>query len=106
MLRIFDSCQTGMQARQMLDRKPPTWASILSSSTIFSVFWRATSGLDSSSAITSSLGRPLTPPDLLMRSTAICRPTTAVLPPAAPAPESGWSETILDGVGEPDEARH
>ena len=43
----------------------------------------------------SSTGRPLMPPDLLMRSTAICTPTSAVLPPAAAAPESGCSVPIL-----------
>jgi len=41
----------------------------------------------------------LTPPELLMRSAAICKPTTAVLPPAAPAPDSGCSEPILLGLG-------
>src|SRR5271169_7123671 len=56
--------------------------------------------------MTSSTGRPLTPPLLLMRSTAICRPTTAVLPPAAPAPESGCSEPILNGLSAPKAARH
>ena len=60
----------------MLERKPPTWTSILSSSTSFSALRRPTSGLDSSSTTTSSTGRPLMPPVLLMRSTAICSPTT------------------------------
>ncbi len=35
------------------------------------------------------------PPDLLIRSTAIWLPTSAVLPPAAAAPDRGWSEPIL-----------
>src|ERR1051326_1244566 len=95
-----------MQARQMLERKPPTWASIWSCWTIFSVFCRATAGELASSTMTSSTGRPLTPPFLLMRSTAICRPTTAVLPPSAAAPESGCSEPILKGFSAPNAARH
>src|SRR5271169_6893268 len=56
--------------------------------------------------MTSSTGRPLTPPLLLMRSTAICRPTTAVLPPAAPAPDSGCSEPTLNALAAPKAARH
>src|SRR5580658_4732060 len=106
MLTILASSHTGMQARQMLDRKPPTWKSILSSCTSFSVFCRATAGELSSSAITSSIGRPLMPPEALMRSAAICRPTTAVLPPAAPGPDSGCSEPILYGLAAPKAARH
>src|SRR5262249_44492817 len=65
-----------------------------------------TSGFDSSSATTSSTGRPLMPPDLLMRSTAISTPTSAVLPPAAPAPESGCMLPILYGLAWPKAARH
>src|SRR6266481_2176303 len=80
--------------------------STLSSTTSFSVLRRPTSGFDSSSATTSSIGRPLTPPDLLMRSTAICTPTSAVLPPAAPAPESGCSVPILYGLACPKAACH
>ena len=99
MLTILASCQTGMQARQILDRKPPTWASILSSCTIFSVFCRATAGELSSSAMSSSTGRPLMPPLLLMRSAAICKPTTAVLPPAAPAPGQRLLGADLVGLG-------
>src|SRR5580698_3931600 len=106
MLTILASSHTGMQARQIFDRKPPTWTSILSSCTIFSVLRRATSGFDSSSTITSSNGRPLTPPFLLMRSTAICNPTTAVLPPGAPGPESGCSLPILYDLAWPNAARH
>src|ERR1700730_10768773 len=49
----------------------------------------------------SSIGRPLMPPDLLMRSTAICVPTSAVLPPAAAAPESGCSVPTLYGLARP-----
>src|SRR5204863_3251593 len=60
----------------------------------------------SSSTTTSSIGRPLTPPDLLMRSIAICKPTTAVLPPAAPGPDNGCSEPILKGLAAPKAARH
>ena len=106
MLTILASSQTGMQARQILERKPPTWTSIWSSSTIFCVLRRATSGFDSSSAITSSTGRPLMPPFLLMRSAAICSPISAVLPPAAPAPDSGCSEPILKALAAPKAARH
>src|SRR5262249_50248857 len=47
------------------------------------------------------MGRPLMPPDLLMRSTAIWVPTSAVLPPAAAAPESGCSVPILYGLACP-----
>src|SRR2546428_6421789 len=52
------------------------------------------------------MGRPLTPPDLLIRSTAICVPTSAVLPPAAPVPESGWRTPTLDGLACPNASRH
>src|SRR5262249_49632548 len=51
------------------------------------------------------MGRPLTPPDLLMRSTAIWVPTSAVLPPAAPVPESGWSTPTLYGLAWPNASR-
>src|SRR5947209_19567216 len=54
----------------------------------------------------SSIGRPLMPPDLLIRSTAICVPTSAVLPPAAAAPESGCSAPILYGLAWPNASRH
>src|SRR6185437_15411236 len=67
---------------------------------------RATSGVDSSSATTISTGRPLIPPLLLMRSTAICKPTSAVFPPSAAAPDRGWSEPILYGAAAPNAARH
>src|SRR5262245_33033482 len=46
------------------------------------------------------------PPDLLIRSTAICTPTSAVLPPAAAVPDSGWSVPILNGLAWPNAARH
>src|SRR5262245_35052057 len=52
------------------------------------------------------MGRPLTPPDLLMRSTAIWVPTSAVLPPAAPVPESGWSTPTWSGWPWPNASRH
>src|SRR5258708_38971162 len=106
MLTILACSQTGMQARQMLERNPPTLTWILSSTTSFSALRRATSGLDSSSATTRSIGRPLMPPDLLMRSTAISTPTSAVLPPAAPAPESGCMVPSLYGLAWPKAARH
>src|ERR1700730_8013584 len=54
----------------------------------------------------SSMGRPLTPPDLLMRSTAICTPTSAVFPPAAAKPDSGCSVPILYGLAWPNAGRH
>src|SRR6185295_7331739 len=106
MLTILASSQTGMHARQMLERKPPQWASIRSSSTSLLVLRRPTSGLDSSSATISSIGRPLTPPMPLMRSTAICTPTSAVLPPAAPAPDSWLIAPTLYGFAWPNAARH
>src|SRR3989475_12873002 len=52
------------------------------------------------------MGRPLTPPDLLIRSTAIWVPTSAVFPPAAPVPESGWSTPTLNGLAWPKASRH
>src|SRR5882762_2952983 len=82
-------------SRQTLVMNPPHATSTLSSTASFSALRRPTSGFDSSSATISSTGRPLMPPDRLMRATAICAPTSAVLPPAAPAPESGCSEPIL-----------
>jgi hypothetical protein len=45
-------------------------------------------------------------PFLLIRSAAICSPTTAVLPPAAPAPDRGCSEPILYGLAAPKASRH
>src|SRR5229473_6963964 len=54
----------------------------------------------------SSIGRPLIPPDLLMRSTAIWVPTRAVLPPAAADPESGCKVPILYGLAWPNAACH
>ncbi len=90
----------------MFDRKPPQCMSMPSSDTIFWVLRRATAGELSSSAMTSDTGRPLMPPFLLMRSAPICRPTSAVLPPAAPAPDNGCSEPILYGLAAPNAARH
>src|SRR2546428_11996603 len=52
------------------------------------------------------MGRPLTPPDLLIRSTAISVPTSAVFPPAAPVPESGWRTPTLYGLVCPNASRH
>src|SRR5947209_14803028 len=52
------------------------------------------------------MGRPLTPPDLLIRSTAISVPTSAVFPPAAPAPDSGWRTPTLYGLACPNASRH
>src|SRR5713101_4999105 len=52
------------------------------------------------------MGRPLTPPDLLIRSTAISVPTSAVFPPAAPVPESGWRTPTLYGLACPNASRH
>src|SRR2546423_1857218 len=52
------------------------------------------------------MGRPLMPPDLLMRSTAICVPTSAVLPPAAAEPESGCRVPILYGLACPKALPH
>src|SRR5262249_1830450 len=106
MLTILASSQTGMHARQMLERKPPQWASIWSSSTSLLVLRRPTSGLDSSSAMISSIGRPFTPPALLIRSTAICTPTSAVLPPAAPAPDRGLIAPTVGGSARPKATRH
>src|SRR5574341_1262194 len=56
--------------------------------------------------MTSSMGRPPRPPDLLMRSTAICTPTSAVLPPAAAAPDSGCSVPTLSALAWPNASRH
>ena len=46
MLTILCSSNTGMQARQTLERKPPWWTSILSSTTSFSALRRPTSGFE------------------------------------------------------------
>src|SRR5881394_3951972 len=54
----------------------------------------------------SSTGRPLMPPVALARSTAICTPTSAVLPPAAAVPDSGCSVPILYGRAWPNASRH
>src|SRR5215510_7255251 len=45
------------------------------------------------------------PPDLLMRSVAICVPTSAVLPPAAATPDSGCSTPTLYGLAWPNASR-
>src|SRR5258706_5252243 len=50
-------------------------------------------------------GRPLIPPPLLMRSTAIIVPTSAVLPPEAAVPVSGCITPILYGLACPNAAR-
>src|SRR5688500_8155813 len=52
------------------------------------------------------MGRPLMPPALLIRSTAICVPTSAVIPPAAAAPVSGCIVPILYGFAWPTASRH
>src|SRR5436309_4471070 len=54
----------------------------------------------------SSTGRPLMPPVALARSTAICTPTSAVLPPAAAVPDSGCSVPILYSRAWPNASRH
>src|SRR5215475_3152443 len=51
------------------------------------------------------MDRPLTPPDLLIRSTAIWVPTRAVFPPAAPVPERGWRTPTLYGLAWPKASR-
>src|SRR3990170_2385675 len=56
--------------------------------------------------MSSSTGRPLRPPDLLIRSTAICTPTSAVLPPAAAAPLSGCSVPTLYALAWPKASLH
>ena len=56
--------------------------------------------------MSSSIDRPLMPPLLLMRSTAICTPTSAVLPPDAAVPDRGWRVPILKGLACPKAARH
>src|SRR5687767_12840815 len=52
------------------------------------------------------MGRPLMPPALLMRSTAICVPTSAVMPPAAAAPVSGCIDPTLYALACPNASRH
>src|SRR5215468_10148907 len=52
------------------------------------------------------MGRPLMPPALLIRSTAISTPTRAVLPPAAAVPDRGCIVPILYGLAWPKAARH
>src|SRR5947208_3029094 len=54
----------------------------------------------------SSTGRPLMPPVALARSTAICTPTSAVVPPAAAVPDSGCSVPTLYGRAWPNASRH
>src|SRR5216117_1785982 len=46
------------------------------------------------------------PPAALARSTAICTPTSAVLPPAAAVPDSGCRVPILYGRAWPNASRH
>src|SRR5215468_10199420 len=54
----------------------------------------------------SSMGRPLIPPVLLMWSTAIWVPTSAVLPPAAAVPDRGCMVPILYALAWPNALRH
>src|SRR5215831_18728219 len=54
----------------------------------------------------SSMGRPLMPPVLLMWSTAIWVPTSAVLPPAAAVPDRGCMVPILYALAWPNALRH
>src|SRR6266568_1975679 len=78
-----------------------------SSVTSFSTARRPVSGFDSSSATISSTCRPRMPPPRLMRSTAICMPITAVLPPNAATPVSGCSVPIRKGfLAWPSAMRH
>src|SRR5207244_1154868 len=70
-----------------------------------SAWRRPTSGFAPQSATTASSGRPLTPPLLLIRSMAIIDPTSAVFPPAAATPLSGWSTPILYGLAWPNASR-
>src|SRR5260370_11518070 len=80
---------------------------MLSSVTSFSTARRPVSGFDSSSATISSTGRRRMPPPRLMRSTAICSPITAVLPPRAATPVSGCSVPIRNGfLAWPSATRH
>src|SRR5947208_9119259 len=51
------------------------------------------------------MGRPLTPPVALIRSTAMWLPTRAVMPPAAAEPVKGWRHPILYGLAWPKAAR-
>src|SRR5262249_17482266 len=51
------------------------------------------------------MGRPLMPPALLIRSTAISTPTRAVLPPAAAVPDRGCMVPILYGLAWPTASR-
>src|SRR6202158_5170629 len=55
--------------------------------------------------MTSSMGRPLMPPALMMWSTAIWVPTSAVLPPAAATPDRGCMVPILYGLAWPKASR-
>src|ERR1700682_2193006 len=54
----------------------------------------------------SSIGRPLMPPDLLMWSTAICVPTSAVFPPAAAVPDRGSMVPTLNALAWPKASLH
>ena len=84
----------------MFDKKPPTWASMLSSLHHLLGLLPARRRANSDRRRhPSSTGRPLMPPFLLMRSAAICRPTTAVLPPAAAGARKWLLGADLIGLG-------
>src|SRR4029453_13781466 len=52
------------------------------------------------------MGRPLMPPDLLMRSTAICVPTSAVFPPPPAVPDRGSMVPTLKALAWPKASLH
>ena len=80
---------SGMQAMQTLLMKPPCPTSMRSRVSSLRVLRMPAAGLPSESSTISSMGRPLTPPALLMRSAATSCPTLAISPPPAAGPVSG-----------------
>src|SRR5580765_7915188 len=75
----------------------PMMIGTLSRTISFSAALRVSAGSDLLSSITSSSGRPSTPPLALMRSTAILAALVMYEPAAAMGPDSGWIRPILIG---------
>src|SRR6185295_8058773 len=97
--RIGTPCwaASGIMASVIDEPQAPMMIGTLSRTMSFSAALRVSAGSDLLSSITSSSGRPSTPPLALMRSTAILAALVMYEPAAAMGPESGWIKPILIG---------
>ncbi len=88
---------SGIMARVMELPQAPMITGTLSRTMSFSAALRVSAGSDLLSSMTSSSGRPSTPPLALMRSAAIFAPLVMYEPAAAMGPDSGWMRPTLMG---------